>query len=126
MAKKKPNEADREAPSFEKSLGELETIVGELESGKLGLSDALARYEEGVKHLKSCHQLLERVERKIELLSGMDAEGNPITEPFDEQEHGSLEEKAAARGRRRTSGTTAVTGKRKPAEDDIDDAQRLF
>ncbi len=126
MAKKKSIEAEGDAPSFEDSLGELEAIVGELESGKLGLSDALARYEEGVKHLKSCHQLLERVERKIELLSGMDAEGNPITEPFDEREHASLEEKAAARGRRRTSDTTAATGKRKPDEGDIDDAHRLF
>ena len=126
MAKKKPTAAEGEAPSFEESLGELEAIVGELESGKLGLSDALARYEEGVKHLKSCHHLLERVERKIELLSGMDAEGNPLTEPFDEREHASLEEKAAAGGRRRTSDTTASTGKRQPPEGDIDDAHRLF
>jgi exodeoxyribonuclease VII small subunit len=79
-----------------------------------------------VKHLKSCHELLARVERKIELLSGMDAEGNPITEPFDEQEHESLEEKAAARGRRRTSDTTASTGRRKPPEGDIDGPHRLF
>jgi exodeoxyribonuclease VII small subunit len=126
VAKKKSTEVEGNAPSFEDSLGELEAIVGELESGKLGLSDALARYEEGVKHLKSCHQLLERVERKIELLSGMDADGNPITEPFDEREHASLEEKAAARGRRRTSDTAPATGKRKPAEADIDDAHRLF
>jgi exodeoxyribonuclease VII small subunit len=126
VAKKKRSEADCDAPSFEVSLGELESIVGELESGKLGLSDALARYEEGVRHLKSCHQLLERVERKIEILSGMDAEGNPITQPFDEQEHASLEEKAAARGRRRTSEPTAATGKRKPTDLDIDDPNRLF
>jgi exodeoxyribonuclease VII small subunit len=124
LSKKKPN-SDVDGPSFEDCLGELESIVGELESGKLGLSDALARYEQGVKHLKSCHQLLERVERKIELLSGMDAEGKPITEPFDEREHASLEEKAAARGRRRTSDTIASAGKRRPAND-VDDAQRLF
>jgi len=126
MAKKKPAEGDSAAPSFEESLGELEAIVSELESGKLGLSDALARYEQGVKHLTSCHQLLERVERKIELLSGMDAEGNPITEPFDEREHASLEEKASARGRRRSSDTTASTGKRQPPEGDVDAPHRLF
>jgi exodeoxyribonuclease VII small subunit len=125
MSKKKPS-SESEVPSFEESLQELEAIVGELESGKLGLSAALARYEDGVKHLKSCHQLLERVERKIELLSGMDAEGNPITTPFSEQEHASLEEKAAARGRRRTSEPTATTGKRKPTQADIDDANSLF
>lgn len=128
MAKKKSTQADASAenPVFEDCLGELEEIVAELESGKLGLSDALARYEQGVKHLKSCHQLLERVERKIELLSGMDAEGNPITQPFDEGEHASLEEKAAARGRRRTSDTTAATGKRKATGGDMDDPHRLF
>lgn len=119
MAKKKTVVKDAaDAPSFEQSLGELETIVGELESGKLGLSDALVRYEEGVQHLKSCHQLLQRAERKIELLSGVDADGNPITEPFDEAEHGSLEEKAAARGKRRSRNAG-------PAGD-IDDPERLF
>jgi exodeoxyribonuclease VII small subunit len=126
MAKKKPTEADSDAPSFEDSLAELESIVSELESGKLGLSDALARYEEGVKHLKSCHHLLGRVERKIEILSGMDAEGNAITEPFEEREHASLEEKAAARGRRRTSDSSAPAGKRKLTDVDIDDVNRLF
>lgn len=126
MAKKKPSAEEGDSPSFEDSLSELEAIVGELESGKLGLSDALARYEQGVKHLKSCQQLLERVERKIEILSGMDAEGNPITEPFDESEHASLEDKAAARGRRRSSGTTGPTGKRRPTDLDIDDPSRLF
>jgi exodeoxyribonuclease VII small subunit len=126
VAKKKSTSENDTAPVFEECLAELEAIVTELEDGKLGLSDALARYEEGVKHLKSCHQLLERVERKIELLSGMDAEGNPITEPFDEREDASLEEKAAARGRRRTGGTTAPAGKRRPTQGDIDDPERLF
>jgi exodeoxyribonuclease VII small subunit len=126
VAKKKPSETDSGTPSFEESLAELEAIVGELESGKLGLADALARYEQGVKHLKSCHHLLERVERKIELLSGMDAEGNAITKPFDEQEHATLEEKAAARGRRRTTNTIESTGKRRPPNADVDDAGRLF
>lgn len=126
MAKKKTAETASDEPVFEESLAELEAIVGELESGKLGLSDALARYEQGVKHLKSCHQLLERVERKIELLSGLDAEGNPITAPFDESEHASLEEKAAARGRRRTSGTTGPAGKRRTSDVDIDGPTSLF
>ena len=98
MGKKKPASRDECASSFEDSLKELEKIVAELEGGKLGLSDALARYEEGVKHLKGCQQLLEMAERKIELLSGVDAEGNPITEPFDDSDVDSLDAKAAARG----------------------------
>src|SRR5262245_42852353 len=103
MGKKRPTPREECAASFEESLEELEKIVAELESGKLGLSEALARYELGVKHLQGCQQLLERAERKIELLSGVDAEGNPITQPFDEGDVDSLEAKAASRGQRRTS-----------------------
>jgi exodeoxyribonuclease VII small subunit len=126
MAKKKPTARDQCAATFEESLEELEKIVAELESGKLGLSDALARYEQGVMHLKACQQLLERAERKIELLSGIDADGNPITRPFDESDIDTLEAKASARGRRRTSAgeRSAVTV---PARgDDVDDPGRLF
>lgn len=126
MGKKKSVKENTEAPSFEESLGELEAIVGELESGKLGLADALARYEQGVKHLKSCHQLLERAERKIELLSGVDADGKEVTEPFDEQEHASLEEKAADRGRRRSRNAGPNAPKRSQSPGDVDDDQRLF
>ncbi len=125
MAKKRPSKPDDVASSFEDSLTELEAIVAELESGKLGLSDALARYEQGVKHLKACQLLLQRAERRIELLSGVDADGNPITQPLDDRELGSLEEKAAARGQRRTSGSKPTPG-RNASRDDMDEAGRLF
>ncbi len=48
MSKKKISPREECASSFEESLKELEKVVAELESGKLGLSDALTRYEEGV------------------------------------------------------------------------------
>jgi exodeoxyribonuclease VII small subunit len=126
MGKRKQSQRDECASSFEESLKALEKIVAELESGKLGLSDALERYEEGIRHLKGCQQLLEAAERKIELLSGIDAEGNPITKRFVEGEVETLEGKAAARGQRRTSG--AATGSTKPSmrPSDIDEVPRLF
>lgn len=126
MAKKKRTTAKSQPPTFEASLDELESIVTDLEGGKLGLSDALARYEEGVKHLKACHQWLQQAERKIELLSGVDARGNPITEPYDDRQLENLEEKASARGRRRAAGTRSSAGKRGSRGDDIDDGKRLF
>jgi exodeoxyribonuclease VII small subunit len=126
MAKKKPTVRDECAASFEQSLEELEKIVADLESGKLGLSDALSRYEEGVKHLKACQQLLEQAERKIELLSGVDAEGNPITRPFEEADGDTLEAKAAARGQRRTTVAKASSVKITVRGDDMDDPGRLF
>lgn len=126
MAKKKPTAGEESGSTFEESLGELEKIVAELESGKLGLSDALARYEEGVKHLKGCQQLLESAERKIELLSGVDAEGNPITQPFAGGDVDSLEAKAAARGQRRTSAAKPSSPKMTMRATDIDDVRGLF
>src|SRR5262249_35784258 len=126
MSKKKLSSRDECASSFEDSLKELEKIVAELESGKLGLSDALARYEEGVKHLKGCQQLLEMAERKIELLSGVDADGNPITERFEETDSESLEGKAAARSVRRTGGAKSTSVKITMRDDDMDEVPRLF
>jgi exodeoxyribonuclease VII small subunit len=126
MAKKKSSTREECAGSFEESLDELEKIVAELESGKLGLSDALARYEEGVKHLKGCQQLLEMAERKIELLSGVDADGNPITQPFEEGDVESLEAKAAARTGRRTSVSKSTSVKITMRGNDIDEVPRLF
>jgi exodeoxyribonuclease VII small subunit len=119
-------DASAETPSFEDCLCELEAIVGELESGKLGLADALARYEQGVKHLKSCHSLLERAERKIELLSGIDADGKPVTKPFDEQEFASHEERGAARGKRRTSQTQPAARRPTAEGSEVDEGSRLF
>ena len=126
MVKKKSASRDECVASFEESLAELEKIVAELESGKLGLSDALSRYEQGVKHLKGCQQMLERAERKIELLSGVDADGNPITQPFEQDEIDSLEAKAAARGQRRTSGAKSTSAKPRGRDGEIDDPSRLF
>jgi exodeoxyribonuclease VII small subunit len=89
------------APSFEQALAQLETIVHQLEEGEIGLAEALAHYETGIGLLKQCYGLLERAERRIELLSGVDAAGNPITEPLAD-EASSLDEKAQNRGRRRS------------------------
>ena len=72
--------------NFEHSLAELESNVHDLEEGQLGLAEALGRYEQGVKHLKHCYQILEAAERKIELLTGVAEDGSPCTEAFDESQ----------------------------------------
>ncbi len=128
MAKKKEREtpADVEGPTFEESLQSLEQIVQQLEEGQLGLSESLACYESGVKHLKRCYQLLERAERKIELLAGVDADGNPLTQPFDDEAM-SLEKKADARSRRRSRPPNSDESARGDvADDDIDSPPALF
>ncbi len=75
------NEIDK-GRSFEDSLLELERMVRELEDGRLGLEDALARYEQGVGLIKSCYQQLRQAEQRIQLLTGVDEEQRPILQPF--------------------------------------------
>lgn len=72
-----------ETLNFEQSLARLEEIARGLEDNKLGLNDSLVIYEEGVKLLRQCQGLLTQAERKIELLTGVDASGQAITKPFD-------------------------------------------
>ena len=86
---------------FEHWLQKLEAIVRQLEEGQLGLGDALARYEEGIGYLKQCHTSLDDAERRIELLTGVDAEGRPTVAPFDDEQL-SDEAKSGARSRRRS------------------------
>ena len=101
MATEQPSES--ESPlKFEEALARLEGIVRALEDGEIGLDDALAQYEQGVKLLRQCHDLLQHAERRIELLSGLDADGNPVCTPFDDQNL-TLEEKADRRTRRRSA-----------------------
>ena len=53
--------------------------------------------------LRQSYELLERAERRIELLSGVDAEGNPVTQPFDDTATLDQEEPGKRRSRRRSS-----------------------
>ena len=87
MAKKKPtttstgNKSDQQSFDFEESLGSVEGIVSQLESGELGLTASLQKYEQGIRELKQCQTLLDAAEQKISQLSGFDADGNPVTTP---------------------------------------------
>ncbi len=124
MTKKKKieNNPSKEDLSFEETLERLQQIVQQLEEGRIGLGDALSRYEEGVKYLKQCHHMLDRAERRIAILTGMDEKGTPVTEQFDEESM-SLEEKADNRSRRRSQrDDTASSGRRKqrPQQQDGD------
>jgi exodeoxyribonuclease VII small subunit len=86
---------------LEEALSRLEAIVRRLEEGQPSLDESLAQYEEGVRLLRHCYQLLEKAERRIELLAGVDAQGNPVLQPFDDRPM-TLEEKAQSRDLRRT------------------------
>ena len=84
MARKKPAEPQEE-PSFEAALKRLEEVLDSLEHGDLPLEEARRAFEEGVQLVRFCHQKLDEVERRVEILL-KDESGRFITRPFPEEE----------------------------------------
>ncbi len=107
-----------EQATFEQALARLEAVVRDLEDGQIGLDEALARYEQGVQWLRYCQTQLDRAERRIALVSGVDAEGKPVCTPLEDAAV-SLEEKARSRSRRRTAPERGISRPKggKPAGD---------
>ena len=77
--------AARKTEGFEEHLEALEGIVEDLEGGELSLDEALKRFEEGVKRLKTCRELLTKAEERVKILV-RDAEGELEEEPFESEE----------------------------------------
>ncbi len=66
---------------FEDVLAALEKAVAELERGDLGVDAALARFEEGVGHLRRCQEILKRAEQRVEQLL-RESDGSLAAKPF--------------------------------------------
>lgn len=104
MSKKSTSE---ESVQFEQAIAELEQIVRRLEQGGNSLDDDLGDYGRAIKLIQQCHSRLTEAERTVQLLSGLDADGNPVLEIYQQAESnaekGNLEKKQADRSRRRTA-----------------------
>ena len=55
--------------NFEGAMDRLETIVEQMESGKLALEDLIVRYEEGMNLVKVCQERLATAEQKIDIIA---------------------------------------------------------
>lgn len=55
--------------NFETSLEKLEELVGSLENGELSLDESINQFENGIKLYKSCRELLDKAEKKVNLLT---------------------------------------------------------
>ena len=60
------NNTERERPSFEQALRELEHIVQELEKDDVSLERSIELYQKGVELSKECSDLFEKAELKIQ------------------------------------------------------------
>jgi exodeoxyribonuclease VII small subunit len=110
---------------FEEALRDLEGIVERLESGSLGLEQSLRDYEQGVKRLRQCHERLQAFERRVEILTGFNAAGEPVTEPFPAND-GSLERLENEAGVGSKSESRPTTKRRAVRKDDLDAPSGLF
>jgi exodeoxyribonuclease VII small subunit len=61
--------------SFEAEMAKLEKLVDSLESGTVSLDELVAKYEEGMRLLKSCQTSLQAAELRIEQLGKKAADG---------------------------------------------------
>jgi exodeoxyribonuclease VII small subunit len=68
---------------FEQKLKKLEEIVKKMEAGDLELDQALKLFEEGVQLTKDCQKHLSEAEQKVKILSGVDENGNAITQNYE-------------------------------------------
>lgn len=59
---------------FEQALDRLEKIVTEMQEGKLGLEDMVARFEEGMKLVDFCRKKLDEVKFRIDELTQKNGE----------------------------------------------------
>jgi exodeoxyribonuclease VII small subunit len=118
--------AENESVCFEAAFARLETIVRTLEDGQLGLGESLSQYEAAVGCLKQCHEALAQAERRIMVLTGVDADGNPVTEPLEDASL-TLEQKQERRARRRSSASGPIDKPaRKETTGEVDNPRGLF
>ncbi len=75
----------KKTPEFEAGLKQLEAIVAALESGALGLDEALRTFEQGVGIARQCQQTLRAAEQRVQRVLEADG-GAAVTEAFIDQD----------------------------------------
>lgn len=69
---------------FEDALKRLEEIVDTLEKGELSLEKSLKIFEEGVGLSRVCNKMLDKAEKKVEILM-RDEKGELEAKPFERE-----------------------------------------
>jgi exodeoxyribonuclease VII small subunit len=67
--------------TFERALAELDAVVSRLDSGDVGLEEAVALFEQGQRYLAVCRQRLDVAQRRIEELTASDLPADPGVPP---------------------------------------------
>ena len=71
---------------FEEALSKLEEAVRSLESGKLTLDESIEKYEDALKYVRVCNEMLEKAEQKVRILTES-VDGTVTDRPFVQDEN---------------------------------------
>lgn len=69
QSRKPTSESPADAPGFEESLAQLESLIERIESGEIGLEQSIAEYERGMALIGRCREILEKAEQRVEELN---------------------------------------------------------
>ncbi len=83
MAAKSSPESEAPPERFDELLTRLRALVDKLESGNLALEDGLKFFEEGMQLCRKGAEILDRAEKRVEVLLSSSA-GGLRTAPLDE------------------------------------------
>jgi len=75
------NEKSKENAGFEQALGELESLIEQLESGELSLDQSLKQFKRGVELTRHCQGILDQAQQVVEQLIDPDDESSAA--PFE-------------------------------------------
>jgi exodeoxyribonuclease VII small subunit len=100
-----------QAPKYNEIVQGLESVVLELEGGKLSLEDSLERFSQGVKLVERGEELLREAEKRIDLLLHKDGTTAPLpVDPSAEGRVAPARPVAAAAPARKAKSPAAVLG----------------
>ena len=71
-------------PDLETALTEINTLVENMEHGKLSLEQSLERFERGIHLIKHCQKILQNAEQKVQIL--IQNNGQEDLQPYENNE----------------------------------------
>ena len=74
-------------PTFEEHVDEVERAIRKLEGGDIPLEDSIDLYAQAMAHLKACHSVLDKAEKRLEIVR-KSVEGGDAAAPADTDDDG--------------------------------------
>ncbi len=56
--------------TLEERFAEIESLITKMESPEISLEDSFACYKAGMEQLAACNELMDQVEKKVQVLNG--------------------------------------------------------